>query len=183
MYFYVQQQCPPATRAYTIKPGDTLYQLARRFNTTVPAIISANPFINPYFLAIGQQICIPRQPIYPACPEGNYYTIRPGDTLYQIAQFYRVSLDDLIEANPGIDPRRLSIGQIICIPLAVPPVRCPSGTRSYIIQKGDTFASLANRFQTTVDAIRRANPNVNPYGLLIGQEICIPITRYTTPLE
>lgn len=183
MYFHINQQCPPGTVTYQIKYGDTLYQLAARFQTTVPAIISANPFINPYYLRIGQRICIPRQQIYPPCPERNYYTIRPGDHLYRIAQFYNVSLDDLIEANPGIDPQRLMVGQIICIPLATPPVTCPSGTRPYQIQRGDTFHSLALRFQTTVEAIRNANPNINPNALLIGQRVCIPITRYTAPLE
>lgn len=168
------RQCPPNTVPYTIKAGDTIYRLAQQFNTTVPAIISANPFINPNALRIGQQICIPRQPIYPACPEGNYYTIRPGDTLGDIAFRFNISTDDLIEANPGINPYNLRIGQVICIPLATPPVVCPPGTVTYTIRRGDTFYSIARRFNTTVDALIRTNPNINPNALLIGQKICIP---------
>jgi LysM repeat protein len=68
-----RRQCPPGTTPYTIKRGDTFYSLARRFNTTVSAIISANPGVNPNNLQIGQIVCIPRQPIFPPCPEGNYY--------------------------------------------------------------------------------------------------------------
>ncbi|WP_206708607.1 LysM peptidoglycan-binding domain-containing protein [Koleobacter methoxysyntrophicus] len=66
------------------------------------------------------------------------------------------------------------VGQIICIPLAVPPVVCPPGTIPYIIRSGDTFYSIARRFKTTVEALKKANPGVNPDALLIGQRICIP---------
>ncbi|KAB3536097.1 LysM peptidoglycan-binding domain-containing protein [Alkaliphilus pronyensis] len=55
-----------------------------------------------------------------------------------------------------------------------PPPACPTGTTAYTIVAGDTFFNLARRFNTTVDAIRRANPNVNPDNLQIGQVICIP---------
>lgn len=116
MKFYYRKQCPLGTVPYTIKAGDNLYRLSITFNTTIAAIISANPGVNPNNLLIGQIICIPRQQIYPTCPKGNYYTIRPGDTLYGIASRYNISLDDLFDANPGISPYMISIGQVICIP-------------------------------------------------------------------
>lgn len=53
--------CPPNTFPYIIKPGDTYWKLAQRFNTTVPAIISANPGVNYHLLRGGQQICIPKK--------------------------------------------------------------------------------------------------------------------------
>lgn len=174
MYNYYRQKCPPGTFLYVIRPGDNFYRLAIRFNTTIPAIISANPMVNPNALRIGQTICIPRQPIYPSCPEGNYYTIRSGDNLYDIAVKYNVSLDDLLEANPGINPYMLMVGQVICIPLAVPPVDCPEGN-SYTIQAGDTFYRIARRFNVSLDDLIEANPSIDPDRLLIGQTICIPL--------
>lgn len=166
--------CPPGTVPYVIKAGDTFYKLAKEYNTTVAAIISANPLVDPEKLKIGETICIPTQKVHPPCPEGNYYTIKPGDTLYRIAIRYNISLDDLVHANPLLDPTRLEIGQIICIPVATPPVTCPPGTRSYMIKAGDTFYNLAIKYRTTVDAIQKANPNVDPTRLLIGQFICMP---------
>jgi len=82
----MSMRCPPGTTPYTIRPGDTFFALARRFGTTVAALVSANPFVDPDNLQIGQRICLPRQPQFPACPEGNFYTIRPGDTFFSLAR-------------------------------------------------------------------------------------------------
>lgn len=50
------------------------------------------------------------------CPPGTTtHTIKTGDTLYRIACRYKISLDDLFEANPGISPYMLKVGQVICI--------------------------------------------------------------------
>lgn len=55
----VDRRCPPDTLEYTIKAGDTLYELAREFNTTVDAILMVNPGLEPTNLQIGQKICMP----------------------------------------------------------------------------------------------------------------------------
>jgi LysM repeat protein len=102
---------------YTIKAGDTLFALSQQFGVSVQAIISANPGIDPNRLLIGQTICIPK-PVTPTppCSNGFYYAIRPGDTFFTLSQQFGVSVDAIIRANPGIDPNRLQVGQIICIP-------------------------------------------------------------------
>ena len=168
------RRCPPGTVPYAIRPGDTLYRIAQRYNTPIPAIISANPGLSPNFLRIGQIICVPLQQQPPPCPQKNFYNVRPGDTLNEIAQRFNVSLDDLIEANPGVDPDALNVGQVICIPLATLPVACPQGSITYIIRPGDNFYRIALRFNIAVADVVRANPNVNPNALLVGQRICVP---------
>ncbi|PDH29511.1 MAG: hypothetical protein CNE95_04690 [Puniceicoccaceae bacterium MED-G30] len=50
--------------------------------------------------------------------EGGSYLIEPGDTFARIAQQMGVSLQALLDANPGVDPRRLRIGQNIVVPTA-----------------------------------------------------------------
>ncbi len=109
------------------------------------------------------------------CPPGTTaYTIKSGDTLYKIARTYKISVDNLVEANPGVDPNRLQVGQTICIPVVAPPSACPPGSASYIIQAGDTYSALARHFNTSVEAIAKANPGVNPNALQVGQNLCIP---------
>ena len=157
---------------YTIRPGDTLFELAQRFGTTVSAIVAANPGIDPARLVPGQQICIPVQPSPPPC-SGFFYTIRPGDTLFELAQRFGTTVSAIIAANPGIDPARLVPGQQICIPVQPSPPPC-SGF-FYTIRPGDTLFELAQRFGTTVSAIVAANPGIDPMRLVPGEQICIPV--------
>ncbi|MDU5083353.1 MAG: LysM peptidoglycan-binding domain-containing protein, partial [Bacillota bacterium] len=180
-------RCPSGSFAYTIKSGDTLYKLAITHNTTVEAIMAINPGINPNNLQIGQVICIPGSTTTPPptrCPSGTFaYTIRSGDTLFMLARRFNTTVEAIMAVNPGIDPNNLQIGQVICIPGATPPppTRCPSGTFAYTIRSGDTLFMLANRFNTTVEAIMAVNPGIDPNNLQIGQVICIPQTTPPPP--
>lgn len=165
----------PGGNFYTIRAGDTLFSIARRFGISVDDLREANPGIDPNNLQIGQVICIPLAVPPVVCPPGStIYTIRSGDTFFTIARRFNISLDALIAANPGVNPEALLIGQQICVPGAPGPGVCPPGTIPYTIRAGDTFFTLARTFNTTVNAIIRANPNVDPNSLRIGQLICIP---------
>jgi len=96
MFPYYQRQ---------IKAGDTLAAIARIYGTTVQDIINANPDIDPYYLRVGQQICIPlTMQIYPSCPTTNYYVVRPEDTLESIAAYFNITPQQLLYSNYGIDP-------------------------------------------------------------------------------
>ena len=101
----LQQVSCPAGALYAIQAGDTLFALAQRFNTTVNAIIAANPGIDPNNLRIGQVICIPLSTQLPPCPGNTLYIIGVGDTIFTIAQRFGTSVQAIITANPGIDPK------------------------------------------------------------------------------
>ena len=178
--------CPTGSFPYTIKSGDTLYKLAITYNTTVEAIMAINPGINPNNLQIGQVICIPGAvPPPPTCPAGSFpYTIKSGDTLYFLAIRYNTTVEAIIAINPGINPNNLQIGQVICIPGAVPPPpTCPAGSFSYTIKSGDTLYKLAITYNTTVEAIIAINPGIDPNNLQIGQVICIPMGVTPPPCD
>lgn len=156
---------------YIVRPGDTMFLIARRFNVNLQLLISANPQVsNPNLIYPGQILCIPIN--VPACPNGFIYTVRPGDTMYLIAMRFNISLPSLIAANPQImNPALIFPGQNLCIPVFQ---TCPGGF-VYIVQPGDTLFSIAIRFNTTVEAIRRLNPQIPPSNLIFaGQAICIP---------
>ncbi|MGE5677851.1 MAG: LysM peptidoglycan-binding domain-containing protein [Pseudomonadota bacterium] len=111
---------------------------------------------------------------YPACTEDNLYTVQAGDTFYAISCFYKISLDDMLDANPDIDPGNLLPGQNIRIPVTSSSINCSLGATSYVIQKGDTIYSIAKNFKMRLSPLLRANSGINPDALLTGQKICIP---------
>jgi len=168
------RQCPSGTGPYIIRAGDTYFSLAARFNTSVSAILAANPGVDPDNLRVGQVICIPGVTPPTQCPTGTFpYVIRSGDTFFSIARRFNVSVDALIQANPGVDPDALRVGQVICVPGAAPP-QCPPGSTTYTIRAGDTLFSIAQRFNTTVDRLLQLNPGIDPNNLQVGQVICVP---------
>jgi spore coat assembly protein SafA len=102
---------------YVVQPGDTLFFIARRFGVSLDALIAANPQIaDPNLIFPGQIILIPVAELPPLPPGAATYIIQPGDTLFNIAQRFGLSLDALIAANPQIaDPNLIFPGQIIII--------------------------------------------------------------------
>ncbi len=96
---------------YTIKQGDTLYNIARAYNTTIDELVRANGLTRPNDLAVGQNIFVP------TTLATNTYTVVSGDTMYRIATRLGITLDELIRANPQIsNPNIIQIGQIINVP-------------------------------------------------------------------
>ncbi|MBI5035393.1 MAG: LysM peptidoglycan-binding domain-containing protein [Chloroflexi bacterium] len=115
------------------------------------------------------------------------YTVQWGDWLSKIANQFGVTTQQLVAANPGINPNFISPGQVLNIPSStspgltpVPPTIPPTGHPStYTVQRGDWIYALARRFGVTVAALLAANPGIHPNLLYPGQVLSIP--SGTTP--
>ncbi len=104
----------------------------------------------------------------------EYYTIKSGDTLFSVAERLGTSPERLMALNDIEDPESLRIGQIICVRSSESVGGgCPFGSVPYTVSEGDTLASIAMRFATTVQALKEANPDINPYELRIGDRLCV----------
>jgi len=124
----------------------------------------------------------------PARPAGGTYTVKADDTLYDIAQRFGVSVDDLMAANEITDPASLSIGQKLVIPgqeaggapeeTASPEAEAAAPTTTaegvYIVQEGDYPSSIAEKFGISVEELMEANDITDPTSLKVGQELTIP---------
>lgn len=126
-------QPPPAT--YTIKEGETLWAIARRFHISLDRLIKSNPQIeDPDLIHPGDRIKIPGEeapplaepPAAPPAPSPaltEIYTIRPGDSLEGIAKVFGITLVDLIRLNPQI----ISPGDDLYVPQEIkPPLDLPA---------------------------------------------------------
>lgn len=96
------------TTTYKIKSGDTLYSIAKLFNTTVERLRELNPKIDTRALQIGETIIV-RASSYLT------HTVKAGETLYGIANRYNVSVSDLKNLNPNVDITAMPIGTVLKI--------------------------------------------------------------------
>ncbi|MCI8380925.1 MAG: LysM peptidoglycan-binding domain-containing protein [Lachnospiraceae bacterium] len=170
IYLGAEDVIPPdsgtGVTEYVVRPGDTLWLLAQRFDTTVDAIKKLNGLTGDD-LQIGQVLRIPTA----ESSDGSYfeYVVRPGDTLWLLARRYGTTVDAIIRLN-GLPDDNLSIGQILKIPSAG---ETPAPYFEYTVRSGDSLWLLAQRFGTTVDAIKRLN-GLSSDNLSIGQLLRIP---------
>ncbi|RPF49140.1 spore germination protein [Hydrogenoanaerobacterium saccharovorans] len=95
---------------YSIKPGDSVYSIARQFGVSPQQIIDDNQLKNVQRLMIGQSLIIPA--------ESARHVVTLGQTLYSIAKSYGTTIQRILVANPAItDPSKLRLGQVLIIPL------------------------------------------------------------------
>ena len=109
----VAEQLPARARTqwhrYTIQPGDSLIRIAKKFELEVALLRAAND-INGSFIRAGATLMIPTGGASTELSDGRRvyrasmrYTVKPGDSLYKIADRFRISISDLVAWN-AIDP-------------------------------------------------------------------------------
>ena len=119
MYDYIDE-ASAMEMDYTLELGESIEEVAKAFETSVEEIMELNPNLTTEQYVPGRRFRVPYRR-YPAprrayCPSGSYHIVRPRDDFYRIAAQYGISVAALLRANPRVDPRRLYIGQSICIP-------------------------------------------------------------------
>ncbi|MFC4736068.1 LysM peptidoglycan-binding domain-containing protein [Bacillus daqingensis] len=98
---------------YTVKSGDTLYAIARKYNTTVAALTSLNKLSDPNALKIGQVLQIKAAA---SIPQASTYTVKSGDTLYAIAVKNNTTVQKLTSLNGISNPNLIRVGQVLKLP-------------------------------------------------------------------
>jgi LysM repeat protein len=183
MYTPESEMMVPNYTNYIVKKGDTLYSIARANNISVDTLIKDNALTNNN-LKIGQslKIRIPTEeinvieecygpdytPPVDTTPVVTTYTVVKGDSLYQIAKRFNTTASAIMNLN-NLPNTNLSIGQKLKIPQST---QTNQPAQTYTVKSGDNLYSIARRFNTTVDAIKRKN-NLTSNNLSIGQKLII----------
>lgn len=144
---------------YVVKKGDSLYAIARMYNTTVEALKNANNLTS-NTLSINQELIIPEV----ANTNQITYIVKKGDSLWLIANKYDTTVDTIKNAN-NLTSNNLSIGQQLIIPSTTNYV-------TYTVKKGDSLYAIARNYNTTVNDIKKIN-NLTKDTLSIGQKLLI----------
>ncbi len=176
----------PSSQTYTVQRGDTLRSIARKFNTTVQAILALNAIPNPDIIYPGQVLKIPSAsagaPAPTAPPAGSSpvptsaapgrlttYTVQRGDNLYKIARKFSTTANAIIAVNPGINPNRIFPGQVINLPFDNTGVK-----KTYVVQRGDNLQKIAAKFNTTIAILQQLNGLSDPNKIFVGQTLVVP---------
>ena len=165
--------------------GDTLRKIADRCGTSVAALRLANPEIGwGHLIYPNQVLLLPGAILY---GDNGYdtYIVARGDTLKSLANRFGTSVDTLLSLNKNItnvnliyEGQRLVVPSGRGVPVPPPPTNPPPtnpGGQFYYAQSGDTLRKIAAKFNTSVEAILKVNPQItNPNLIYVGQPISIP---------
>lgn len=97
--------------SYTVRRGDTLWALSRRFGTTVSILAEKNRISDPNLIYVNQILRIPGVP-----PAEKTYTVQPGDTLWGISRMYGITVNQIVQLNGIRNPDLIYPGQVFRIP-------------------------------------------------------------------
>ena len=169
---------------YRVRSGDTLSTIARRWHITVKSIVQANR-LRSDSLRVGQRLVltvpnVARSPIIASSKTSSktqasgghiIYAVRIGDSLFNIARRYGVSVDDLRMTN-RLSGNTIRAGQRLRIPRTGEANVEPSSV-IYTVRSGDTLSSIAGRYGVSATKLRRVN-RLSSSGLQVGQRLEIP---------
>lgn len=122
---------------HVVAQGDTLYDIARRYQVTPQEIVTSNRFTHPNQLIIGETLLI---------PSTNRYTVQAGETFWSIAQKFNIDVQALMSLNQPLTHGVLHAGQVIRIPEKQKPKMIVNG---FI----EPSAGAVQQFQEAADGL------------------------------
>jgi murein DD-endopeptidase MepM/ murein hydrolase activator NlpD len=173
---------------YTVKVGDNLWNISRKYGVSVEVIISVNNLRDKDLLSLGQKLKIPA--IGGGISDSNQkqeptiitYTVVKGDTLWSISQRYDVKMTSIISVNNLKEISRLSIGQKLKLPITNMDIAKAEGYDQeavaeeivYYVKKGESLWSISREYNVKLEAIIAANSIADASKISTGQQLRIP---------
>lgn len=174
----------PQWTTHTVRRGQTLSYIARKYGTSVSALISANNIRNKNQIKVGQVLRIPTSDYYAAATVSSdqdliTHVVKKGETLSEIGEKYGVSISKIRSLNDLYGKRYIYPGQKLKIPVKksqkVQYSSTPSGATKiiHVVKKGETLSEIADAYNVGLSRVRSWN---NLYGrkfIYPGQKIIL----------
>lgn len=133
---------------YMIKEGDTLESIAFMYKTTVGILKQINGVMDNYRIRPNTQLVVPIERKQPY----QYYTVKKGDNMYDIARDYGIDYNLLLQLNGLDEGDYIYPNQTIMLP--------KKGLGIYMTKSDDTLDLVLNRMGITIDELLRENENI-----------------------
>jgi len=157
---------------HVVKSGETLSGIASKYGVSVNNIKNWNNLSSDK-ISIGQKLIInPTEQTSSKTSTQQIHVVKRGETLSGIASKYGVSVNNIKNWN-NLSSDKISIGQKLIIN---PTKQTSSKTETqqiHVVKSGETLSGIANKYNTTVDAIKKAN-NLKSNKIYVGQKLKIP---------
>lgn len=159
-------------RVHVVREGDSLGALAARYDVSVERLRALND-LDDDTIRVGQELTVTRGP-------GLRYRTVPGDTLLCIALRHGLTLDRVLADNPHVRNGRLAAGQVLTLEgadataLAHEDAGEPEAIHAHTVRRGETLTRIADRYGLSLDAVRAANPAIDPSRLREGATVRVP---------
>jgi len=170
---------PEATTTYTVKAGDTLWKIANLYGITVAELQSANN-LSSTVIYVGQNLIIPKKQDSDTQQDSTVYTVKAGDTLWKIANQFKVSIDHIKQVNHLSDDmiyvgQKLKINADTTTETPKAPIENTITYETYEIKAGDNIWSLSIKFGIPMTELLEINNLTTNSILYIGQKIKVPV--------
>ena len=100
-----------ALASHVVQPGETLWSISQRYNTTVAALAQKNGIKNVNYIKVGQTLSIPGKEAQPVV-----HTVKPGETLWLISRAYKTTVAAIASANNITNVNLINAGAKLLIP-------------------------------------------------------------------
>ena len=149
---------------YTVQENDTINSIAEHFKIDPNKLISYNELFN-VNIQPGMQLTIPKEPSPSETTSNILYTVKKGDTIYNIAKRFNTTVKELMEQN-NLEDMLIKTGQKLLIPKT-------ENYTTYYVKTNDTLEKIAKNFNTTIDILKKLN-NLTSNEINVGQLLLIP---------
>jgi LysM repeat protein len=168
---------------YTVVSGDSLWSISQKYSTTVTNLKSLNNLTSDT-IYVGQVLKLTADtasPVPTTQSDSNYavYTVVSGDSLWAISRKYNTTVDNLVKIN-NLITTSIYVGQILKVPAAstqngtTSVIQNEVETVNYKVVPGDTLWGIAQKYKTSISAIKESNMLVSDY-LMPNQIITVPV--------
>ncbi|WP_436796012.1 LysM peptidoglycan-binding domain-containing protein [Actinospongicola halichondriae] len=172
---------------YTVEKGDTLGAIARKFNTSVSALVTANGITNPNVIQAGKKLTISGGGSSGGTPSsssgstssgkqlaGQRHLVQSGDTIAGIARKYGISQADFIRWNGLQDGKIYASTRLLLFDPGTLPGTGSTAAQSHTVKNGENLGSIARRYGTSASAIAKASGLSDVNHIYVGQKLTIP---------
>lgn len=151
---------------YTSERGETISSIAKRTGCSAEDIEGCNCS----FSGKLSEGCAVRIPGYLGCGSGVFRKIGKNETLFGIAKEYGLSLNELLLANPYLNPAHSVDGQVIIVPFKKQKEEEPF---IFVVTKNYPLNEILRRFNMSIAELRRLNPGLDVFAIKSGEEIFV----------